>query len=76
MRKDIHLIEAALAGDRIVISLDDEARKHFARASSVVSMMRDVVWRNPATEVDLEVWLENGAEAEASTKLGFTPKTT
>ncbi|MGD0413021.1 MAG: hypothetical protein ABSC18_15125 [Verrucomicrobiota bacterium] len=73
MLKDIHLIEASLSGDRIVISLDEAARTHFARASSVASQLKEVVWRNPATEMDLGAWLEKGAQAEASMKLGFTP---
>jgi hypothetical protein len=76
MLKDIHLIEASLWGDRIVVSLDDAARTHFARASSLASQIKEVVWRNPVTEFDLGVWLETGAKAEASMKLGFTPRTT
>jgi hypothetical protein len=74
MRKDIHLIEASLSGDLIVISLDDAARTHFARASSVASQIKDVVWRKPVTDLGLAVWLEKGAKAEASMKLGFSPK--
>jgi hypothetical protein len=75
MKKDVHLIEASLWSDRIVISLDDTARTNFARACTVVPRIKDVVWRNPATELDLCVWLENGANAEDYMKLGFTPKT-
>jgi hypothetical protein len=75
MKKDLHLIEASLWGDRIVISLDDTARDHFARACAVAPRIKNVVWRNPATEKDLSVWLEKGAQAEASMKLGFTPET-
>jgi hypothetical protein len=74
MLKDIHLIEAALSGDRIVISVDDAARTHFARVSFVAAQIKEVVWRNPVTEMDLGMWLEKGAKAEASMKLGFAPK--
>lgn len=74
MLKDVHLIEAALATDRIVVSLDNTVRNHFARASSDASEIKEVVWRNPVMEPDLEDWLEKGAEAEAPMKLGFIPK--
>ena len=74
MLKDIHLIEASLSADQIVISLDDAARTHFARAASLVPPIREVVWRNPVTDVDMGLWLQNGAKADASMKLGFTPR--
>ena len=37
--KDLHLIEAALATDRIVVSLDERARRELA-----VDASKDIVW--------------------------------
>jgi N12 class adenine-specific DNA methylase len=43
MKKDIHLIEAALAADRVIVSLDDEAKKHFHEFLS----KQKIKWINP-----------------------------
>ncbi len=48
MLKDLRLIEAAIATDKIVISLDDNtARKFFIRAASQVDKLKNIVWVNP-----------------------------
>ena len=47
MRKDFCLIEAALATDKIVISLDEVVRTLFATAAGSVGEIRRVVWVNP-----------------------------
>ncbi|GAB4196442.1 MAG: hypothetical protein Fur006_43950 [Coleofasciculaceae cyanobacterium] len=48
MFKDLRLIEAALATDKTVISLDDNtARKFFGRAAVQVNELKDIVWVNP-----------------------------
>jgi hypothetical protein len=64
MTKDLCLIEAALATDKIVISLDDNtARKFFSEASVKIDELKDIVWVNP-DKVDEEQpieWLRNGA---------------
>jgi len=65
VRKDIHLIHAALATDRSVISCDEIARKLFGNASASVADLSPIVWVNPDHEDETPiVWLENGAEAE------------
>ncbi len=71
MRKDLHLIEAALATDLTVVARDDEARGLFASASGNVRELKDIVWVNPdnAEESPL-TWLKNGAKAESRRKLG------
>ncbi len=49
MLKDVRLIEAARATDHTVISLDDSARRLFARASDEVVELRELVWtRTPS----------------------------
>ena len=73
MFKDLRLIEAALATDKTVISLDDKtARKFFGKAAVQVDELKDIVWVNPdkiEEEKPIE-WLENGAEAESDRILG------
>jgi len=71
MQKDVHLIEAALATDRIVISLDDTVRRLFAGASVNIRELRPVVWANPATEgEELLNWIKAGAKDEKERRLG------
>ncbi|MCL1464925.1 hypothetical protein [Argonema galeatum] len=75
MIKDLLLIEAALATDKIVISLDDRVRKFFAKAAEQVNELKDIVWVNPARpEEQALLWLENGAEPEIERQLGFRPE--
>jgi len=67
------LIEAAIATDRIVISLDDNtARRFFGRVAVQVDELKEIVWVNPAKieeEKPIE-WLEKGAEAQSDRLLG------
>ncbi|QXE22859.1 hypothetical protein B6N60_01545 [Richelia sinica FACHB-800] len=73
MTKDLCLIEAALATDKIVISLDDNtARKFFSAASVQIDCLKNIVWVNPdkvEEETPIE-WLKNGAEVESDRLLG------
>jgi hypothetical protein len=65
VRKDMHLIHAALATDRSIVSCDETARQLFANASSTVPALSPIVWVNPDREEETPIpWLENGAEAE------------
>lgn len=64
--KDLHLIEAALATDRIVVSLDERARREFA-----VDASKDIVWVNAVLEGGHALyWLRNGAPDKEEWKLG------
>ncbi|MGH9838792.1 MAG: hypothetical protein ACREEM_08410 [Blastocatellia bacterium] len=65
MLKDVHLLEAALAADEIVVALDEIVRELFAKASTSVGEIKAIVWVNPdkADEESLR-WLENGAKAD------------
>lgn len=70
-RKDLHLIEAALATDRLVASRDEHAREAFRHASAVVRELKGIVWVNPTRTVDAPVdWLRSGARAEAHRQFG------
>ena len=72
MVKDFHLIEASIEMDRIIISLDEDARQLFGRVSTRVGELRKVMWVNPEL-VDEEpiAWLEHGARTEKQRLLGF-----
>lgn len=71
MLKDAHLIEAAHATDRTVVSLDDTVRGLFGAASKHVRVLRTVVWANPGHEAeDCSTWLEDGAAPDAHRLLG------
>lgn len=71
MIKDIHLIEAARATDRTVISLDERVRQLFAAAAPRVRVLKAIVWANPGHEIDgCTAWLEDGAPPEKHRRLG------
>lgn len=73
LRKDFHLIEAALATNKTVISLEHRARLHFRNACHAVEEICTVVWVNPnILEEDCLTWLTNGAEPEEQRQLGFS----
>ena len=71
MRKDFHLLKAALETDQTIISLDETVRGLFARATQHVGEIRDIVWVNPEHTEEEEplVWLQNGAPPEGHRKL-------
>lgn len=60
--KDVHLVEAALAADKIVCSLESEAPELFARVAERYEPISEVAWANPGSHADaLRSWLEEGA---------------
>ncbi len=70
MLKDAYLIEAALATDARIASLDDTARGHFCRLAATHEPLRQVIWVNPAIEEEQVIkWLEAGAPAQHSRRL-------
>jgi len=71
MEKDLHLIEAALDADRIVISLDETVRALFAHAAHAVVKLREVCWCNPDQPHEaVGSWIRHGAKWEYSRRLG------
>ncbi len=68
MLKDFILIEAALATDHIVMSRDKEAGQCFATACKHAGAMSHVMWVSPE-DADVNEWLANGAEVDASKQL-------
>ena len=71
VEKDMHLIEAAMANDKRVVSRDDAVRDILRVAAGRVSELRPLVWVNPANEAESAIaWLEGGAEVEVERTLG------
>ena len=70
LRKDFHLIQAALATDQIVISLDETIRGLFKRASQQVGEIGGIIWVNPDRADEQPIaWLQNGAPPETHRRL-------
>ena len=71
MLKDVHLLEAALVTDEIVVALDETVRALFIEAAVSVGEIRNIVWINPdrADEEPLP-WLEGGAKSDKERRLG------
>lgn len=71
MNKDVHLLEAALATDRIVTSKDDQAQECFEEMCHGIGEIREVVWANPVSENDAcKGWLKRGAPPDPQRQLG------
>ena len=63
MRKDAHLLDAALVTDRVVISADDLARELFSQLSASLRVLKSVIWLTPEHEPDrVPEWLKRGAD--------------
>jgi hypothetical protein len=74
IEKDRHLIEAALATDRRVASLDDHVRQHLRDHAAKLSEVQSISWVNPIKCEETRVaWLESGAPDERSRTLGYRP---
>jgi len=72
MVKDLRLVEAAIATDLTVISLDNQVRKCFANAALQVDELKGIIWVNPAETAEKTLdWLQKGAEPEIERSLGF-----
>lgn len=62
MLKDLCLIDAAIVTDKIMASLDDTSRYHFAKASLKIDEIGEITWINPSKkEEDSIKWILNGA---------------
>ncbi len=70
MLKDAHLIEAALATDLRIASLDETARGHFGRLAASLPALRQIMWVNPVAQGEQPVkWLKMGAKVNRSLQL-------
>ena len=62
--KDICLVEAAIATDKIIISLDDKVRDYLVEVSENIPEVKLILWLNPDKESESVKWLEKGAILE------------
>ena len=66
MKKDCHLLEAALAFDKRIASKDDTVHQLFKTSATRVTKIRHLIWVNPLTEADtIQRWLKQGAPDKA-----------
>lgn len=69
---DIHLVETALETDKIIISLDEQARGHFRNASRSIDELKVIIWVNPKNQDErVFYWLDYGARPDDFRKLGY-----
>jgi len=74
--KDIHILEAALETDKIVISTDDRVRNLLKGISASIIELRDIIWVNPKHDLNfLLYWLKKGANPREDLKLGYSDNT-
>jgi hypothetical protein len=74
IQKDRRLIEAALATDERVASLDDEVRNCLRHHCSKLPEVTLICWVNPNIPAEGVVpWLESGAPADRFRTLGHAP---
>ena len=72
IKKDARLLEAALATDSAVASLDEEVRSLLKGVSEQWGRIKPVVWVNPAKANEEAVcWLSAGAPMDKKRMLGF-----
>jgi len=71
IRKDAHLVEAALQTDQTVISSDENtARQPFREIAANVPSIGHLIWVNPTRDDERAIeWLQSGAPAEPSRRL-------
>ena len=71
IEKDRHLIEAALATDKRVASLDDRVRNHLRNQAAKLPEVQSICWVNPNSNDEAAIaWLESGAPPERPRMLG------
>jgi hypothetical protein len=69
VKKDLHLVGAALATDERILSDDDKVRAHFVTIAAEVTTLARVHWANPSDLACLP-WLSEGAPSEPLLQLG------
>lgn len=75
MLDDVHLLEAALASDHIVISVEGKCRRWFDRLAERVPRLRSIMWVNPEDDPEWTLaWLAAGAPHDPAHCLGHAPE--
>ena len=63
--KDCHLVDAALATDARIASLDDQVRGHFVALAAKIGLLRPILWVNPAISTEMRL---NGSRPCSATR--------
>lgn len=72
-QKDFVLIEGALNGDQIILSIDDRARTIYSQISKNLRDLGDIYWLNPVSDdLDMSEVLKGSAQLRAAWKLDPT----
>ncbi len=72
MKKDYHLLEAALVSDMAVLSCEKVCRELYQQAAKTVAEIQPILWVNPDLPGDDAVaWLQRGAPNEKKRRLGY-----
>ena len=71
VKKDMHLIHAALFSDCIVLSADEVAPGCFSKAAATVNELERIGWANPASQSeDIVGWLKSAGKPRRRFSLG------
>jgi hypothetical protein len=61
LRKDLHLVSAALKTDRVIITLDDRAQEAYGHLSETLPTLKRVKWLDPSRAYgEVLGWLRGG----------------
>jgi hypothetical protein len=73
VQKDFLLIEGALNGDQIILSIDNRARTIYSLMSKSIRDLGDIYWLNPVSDdLDVSGVLKGSAQLRAAWKLDPT----
>lgn len=69
--KDLHLVEAALSTDEIVISCDDRMRNHLKTMCNECKSVKRLMWGSPIKiSDDLKGWIDKNFKREECREIG------
>ncbi|MGG0610957.1 hypothetical protein [Bacillus altitudinis] len=58
--KDVHLLEAAILTDKLIVSLDNKARNNFSHFYNCINNLPNVCWINPCENSESALdWLDS-----------------
>lgn len=70
--KDLHLVEAAVQTDNLIVSNDDKMRANTVVLAHSCSEIHDIMWVNPTNENEKAIdWLIGGCYKEEFRTIGF-----
>jgi hypothetical protein len=73
--KDLHLVIAAFATDKSVLSCDKTARTYFCELVEACSRLGAILWLDPVSEFDETItWLKDGAKRVKAYQLATRAK--